>query len=147
MRASIDQRIRVIERLMQGVTVFADPGQIHQLVVNLVTNAAQAIGDHAGTISVTLDPGPDDASVRLIVADDGDGMDERTLSRMFEPFFTTREVGAGAGLGLAIVHGIVTGHGGSIAAEEFIPATVPTSPSICRHIECRNAAALAIAAA
>ena len=92
MRASIDQRIRVTERLTQGVTVFADPGQIHQLVVNLVTNAAQAIGDHAGTISVTLDPGPDDASVRLIVADDGDGMDERTLSRMFEPFFTTRGV-------------------------------------------------------
>ena len=97
--------------------IYADPGQIHQVVVNLVTNAAQAIGDREGNIAVTLDPAGD--AFRLVVSDDGVGMDSPTLSRMFEPFFTTRPVGAGAGLGLSIVHGIVTGHGGTVTASSI----------------------------
>jgi signal transduction histidine kinase len=115
LRAGMDERITLTERLAEGATIYADPGQIHQVVVNLVTNAAQAIGDREGLITVTLEPGPAD-TFRLVVADDGVGMDAPTLGRMFEPFFTTRPVGAGAGLGLSIVHGIVTGHGGSVAA-------------------------------
>lgn len=145
MRASLDERIALEQRLMPDATVFADGGQIHQVVVNLVTNAAQAIGHRAGTIVVALKPGPGGA-LRLTVKDDGDGMDQRTLSRIFEPFFTTRSVGSGAGLGLSIVHGIVTGHGGSIAAESSPGHGTCITVDLPSH-ERRSAAALAIAAA
>ncbi len=143
MRASVDSHITIEEHLTPDATVFADSGQIHQVLVNLVTNAAQAIGDRAGRIVVTVKAGPN-APLRLTIADDGDGMDQRTLSRMFEPFFTTRPVGSGAGLGLAIVHGIVTGHGGSVAAESS-PGGTCIIIDLPSH-ERKSAAALAIAA-
>ncbi|MGH6988568.1 MAG: ATP-binding protein [Stellaceae bacterium] len=117
MRASIDPRIEIKARLMPTVTVFADPAQMHQLVVNLVANAAQAIGDRDGSIMVALALSPDDPdAVRLTITDDGAGMDEATLARMFEPFFTTKGYGLSSGLGLSIVHGVVTGHGGRVRA-------------------------------
>ena len=109
--------------------VLADPSQIHQILINLVTNAAQAIGDTAGDISIDLlaaetARGPDDgvgtggsAAVRLVIRDSGRGMDAPTLARIFEPFFTTKGVGEGTGLGLAVVHGIVGSHGGRIEVE------------------------------
>jgi PAS domain S-box-containing protein len=116
LRAGVDPRIRIDENLMPTAAAMADPGQIHQLVINLVTNAVQAIGEQPGTVSISLDPlDADHSRVRLTVSDDGEGMDDRTMARMFEPFFTTRDVGTGTGLGLSIVHGIVTGHGGRIA--------------------------------
>jgi len=92
--------------------VLADASQLHQVIVNLVTNAAQAIGDRPGTITISL--AHDDEGVRLSVEDTGCGMDEATRTRVFEPFFTTKPVGEGTGLGLSVVHGIVAGHGGSI---------------------------------
>jgi len=112
--------------------VLADPTQIHQVVVNLCTNARQAIDDGPGRLTVRLDlalvtgggqrpaagPAPAPGTyVRLTVADTGCGMDAATLARMFEPFFTTKPVGKGTGLGLAVVHGIVQSHGGSIATD------------------------------
>ena len=107
--------------------VRADATQIHQVVLNLCTNAWHAMPPRGGRIVVTLEactlnaeqaaanpdlrPGP---WVRLSVADDGCGMDARTLDQIFEPFFTTKETGSGTGLGLAVVHGIVRSHEGAI---------------------------------
>jgi two-component system cell cycle sensor histidine kinase/response regulator CckA len=104
--------------------VLGNSGQLHQIVLNLATNAAQAIGGGMGEIAIGLhaqpatedrngDPAP--ASICLAVADTGHGMDEATRSRIFDPFFTTKPVGEGTGLGLSVVHGIVTAHGGQIA--------------------------------
>jgi PAS domain S-box-containing protein len=108
-------------------SVNVDSTQIHQVIVNLATNAAHAIGDKPGRIELRLDTlhvSLEDVSVssklregryvRLHVSDDGCGIPGRILERIFDPFFTTKPVGEGTGLGLSVVHGIVTSHDGAI---------------------------------
>jgi CheY-like chemotaxis protein len=100
--------------------VLADQGQMHQVVINLVTNAAAALQGRTGTVGVYLGNLPASGNgattdmVRLRVTDDGVGMSPEVLERIFEPFFTTRPLGEGTGLGLAVVQGIVQDHGGQI---------------------------------
>jgi PAS domain S-box-containing protein len=120
LRATIPSSLQLESRLGDVPPILADGSQIHQVVTNLVNNAAQAIGDGRGTITVTLDfveAGTAAAAIRLSVADTGHGMDEITRQRIFEPFFTTKRVGQGTGLGLSITDGIVTAHGGRIEVE------------------------------
>jgi signal transduction histidine kinase len=117
LRASIPSSIRLEEAIAPVPAVDGDPGQLHQIVVNLVTNAAQAIGEAHGTIGLRLGLDKDGDHTRLSVSDTGCGMVEETRARIFEPFFTTRGVGQGTGLGLSVVHGIVASHGGRIEVE------------------------------
>ena len=112
LRRALPPGIRVECSATLGAIVMADPSQLQQVIVNLVTNAAQAIGDRPGAIIISV--ARMDGEVLLSVADTGNGMDEATQARIFEPFFTTKPVGEGTGLGLAVVHGIVKGHGGRI---------------------------------
>jgi PAS domain S-box-containing protein len=125
--ASIKIQRRFVEPLKK---VLADGNQLQQVVANLCTNAAHALGDVGGVVEVALEsvdldedfkrrnPGfPMEEAVRLVVRDSGMGMEVETLERLFEPFFTTKEIGEGTGLGLSVVHGIVTGHGGVIEVE------------------------------
>lgn len=104
----------VARELAPGARVLGDPIQLQQVALNLLTNAAQAVGARGGRIDVKLVVEGD--QVRLSVRDTGPGMDEATLRRVFEPFFTTRPQGTGTGLGLAIVQGIVAAHGGQVRA-------------------------------
>ncbi len=108
-------------------TVLADATQVHQLLMNLGTNAWHAMKDHPGRLTVSLErwvvdevhasaqsrlhPG---VYARLSVSDTGMGMDEATRRRIFEPFFTTKGPGEGTGLGLAVVHGIMDSHDGAV---------------------------------
>lgn len=97
--------------------VLADPTQVHQVVVNLVTNARQAIGERGGAIEVSVEVERllvDDAQVLLRVTDDGPGMPDDVRARAFDPYFTTKPPGEGTGLGLAAVQTIVRSHGGSL---------------------------------
>ena len=107
--------------------IYADPTQVHQILMNLCTNAAQAIGDRPGTIEISLrevEAGqaerlrcPDLKEGRyvvLTVKDSGRGMSAEVMERIFDPFFTTRQVGEGTGMGLAVLHGIVVAHDGVI---------------------------------
>lgn len=121
------QTIDVIAQLeCPGDAIVVDVGQIHQVVTNLLTNAVQAMSA-GGRLEVRVETVELDAdSVRtlergtyvvLSVADTGSGMDAPTLERIFEPFFTTKEVGRGNGMGLSVVHGIVTSHGGAVAVD------------------------------
>ena len=95
--------------------ICADPDQLTQVVINLVLNAAQSIGDRPGRIRIASMPLPEGA--RLVVEDDGPGIPEDIRARIFEPFFTTKGVGKGTGIGLAMCHRIVAAHKGSIAVE------------------------------
>ena len=110
--------------------VLADSTQIHQIVMNLCTNAADAIGEKQGSIKIQIKKadGADVASISngrllqapyllLSVCDTGSGMDQHTLRRLFEPFYTTKPVGHGTGLGLSVVHGIVQQHGGTVRVQ------------------------------
>jgi signal transduction histidine kinase len=110
--------IRVVERFAPpgGAVVFGDPHELMQVALNLFLNAADAVPEgRPGTIEVTASRSGDD--VVLAVADDGVGMTPEDQARCFDLFFTTKEVGEGTGLGLAVVHNVVTNHGGRIEVE------------------------------
>jgi len=94
--------------------ITADPGQLNQVLVNLVVNSVQAMPEGGRLTVQTLARGD---HVSLIVEDTGVGMSEEIMKQIFIPFFTTKDVDQGTGLGLAVVHGIVTSHGGSIKVE------------------------------
>jgi PAS domain S-box-containing protein len=139
LRPVIEEALRLVRATLPATIEFrtdfapdlpptlADSTQIHQIVVNLATNAAHAIGPRSGWIefrlagvrvdeelavlSAKIQPG---RYLRLDVTDSGCGMEKKVIDRIFDPFFTTKGLG-GAGLGLSVVHGIVTGYGGAVA--------------------------------
>ncbi len=117
----------------QGGVVMADPTGLHQVVLNLCTNAAHAMGDRGGTLEISIDDyelATDKQAEKLglkpgvyqilTVSDSGRGMDRQTIERIFDPYFTTKGPGEGTGLGLALVHGIVTGLGGAVQVQSEI---------------------------
>jgi PAS domain S-box-containing protein len=129
LRSSIPSTVEIFEDIAQTDVVIADPAQISQVVLNLGSNAAQAIGSDLGTIEITLKNTEIDADheerfrvlsegryVEMIFRDSGSGISSEDLSRIFDPYFTTKAEGEGSGMGLAVVHGIVDGHGGTIWA-------------------------------
>jgi two-component system NtrC family sensor kinase len=97
--------------------ITADPGQLTQVLVNLVVNAIQAMPD-GGKLTVRTDAG--EGYVSLVVEDTGLGMKGDVLKKIFMPFYTTKDVDKGTGLGLAVVHGIVSSHGGSIKVDSKV---------------------------
>jgi len=97
--------------------ITADPAQLNQVLVNLVVNSVQAMPEGGRLTVQTL---VREGHVLLIVEDTGIGMDEEVIKQVFIPFFTTKDVGQGTGLGLPVVHGIVTSHGGSIKVESQV---------------------------
>jgi PAS domain S-box-containing protein len=129
MRASIPTTIDIHENIETGLhPVLTDPTQIDQILMNLCTNAAHAMQEKGGTLEVSLtnvtladsdfksrhsdmSPGP---YLRLSISDTGHGMSPNVLERIFDPYYTTKEMGEGTGLGLAVVHGIVKSLDGTI---------------------------------
>ena len=97
--------------------VNADPTQLNQVVVNLIVNALQAM-PHGGDLKIQTSF--ENNQVFLIIEDTGIGMNEEVLGKIFTPFFTTKEVGKGTGLGLPVVHGIITSHGGSLRVKSKV---------------------------
>jgi len=129
LRATVPATIAIETHLAPGCgPVLADATQIHQVLLNLGSNAAYAMRATGGTMRLSLAPvlvaddgtgGPNELPpgryVRLEFSDTGHGIDEETQKRIFDPFFTTKEVGQGTGLGLSVVHGIIQAHRGAIS--------------------------------
>jgi CheY-like chemotaxis protein len=126
LRSSIPSSIEIRQEMTTQASVLADPTRLQQVVMNLCTNAYQAMETTGGVLSVSLKEtdvsqeqimGAEIAPGRymvLEVSDTGCGMDKETRAKIFEPYFTTKETGKGTGLGLAVVHGIVKDHQGTI---------------------------------
>jgi len=130
-RASFPSNIEIRQDLDTDCgTILADATQMHQIIMNLCTNSLHAMVDKGGILEVRLDalklnPKKIKANanikkgnyVRLTISDTGVGMDKQTINRIFEPFFTNKEVGSGSGLGLSVVHGIVNNYNGAIQVQ------------------------------
>ncbi|RJR29794.1 MAG: PAS domain S-box protein [Desulfobacteraceae bacterium] len=154
LRPALPSTIKIhLETLTDKDIVLADPTQIHQVILNLCVNAAHSMREKGGVLKILVrckrieseavrqfphevKPG---MYVELEVADTGHGMENKILPMIFDPFFTTKKPGEGTGMGLAVVHGIVEEHGGSIQVESrvgegttfhvFIPCLEGVEPS------------------
>jgi PAS domain S-box-containing protein len=131
LRPTLPTTIEIVSKsLTNDDQIFADPVQMHQILMNLCTNAAHAMREKGGTLDIRVFktslqegnrmPLPNMKAgeyVVLKVSDTGSGMTPETLNQVFDPFFTTKQPGEGTGLGLSVVHGIVKSHDGYIAIE------------------------------
>jgi len=131
LRATVPATIRIdVEIAPDCGRVLADATQIHQVLLNLGSNAAHAMRTTGGSMRLALAPAEIDETqssslnhlapgryLKLEFSDTGHGMDEETRKRIFDPFFTTKEVGQGTGLGLSVVHGIIQAHRGTITVQ------------------------------
>jgi PAS domain S-box-containing protein len=128
-RASTPDRIEIRYQAPDSVdSIKGDPNQIHQILINLCSNAVDAMQDEEGVLEIKLEniridlknpvehlnPGP---YVHLLVKDTGTGIPPEVIHRIFDPYFTTKEFGKGTGMGLAVVHGIIKAHNGAITVE------------------------------
>lgn len=149
LRATLPSTIEITHHLNEEVGfVFADPTQMHQVLINLCTNAEYALRPDGGMLEIGLEPfevteqisashpelkpGP---HIALIVHDTGCGIPSEVAKRIFDPFFTTKGVGEGTGMGLAVVHGIVTNHHGTITVD----STPGSGTTFTIHLPCCHA--------
>lgn len=135
LRSSIPKTIEIQHNISKSCgSILADPTQIHQIIMNLCTNSYHAMRHEGGTLSVTLsEVGLSEGEItsrtleiepgnylKLVVSDTGHGMEQETLAKVFDPFFTTKATGEGTGLGLSVVHGIVTSSKGHITVNSEV---------------------------
>ncbi len=130
LRASLPTTIHISNNIQSNSVVMGDPTQIHQVLMNLCTNAGHAMQKSGGELSVELSEVTLDAEftaihqdvtpglyIKLTVSDTGEGIPSEILPRIFEPFFTTKDKSKGSGWGLSVVHGIVKKHSGTVTVE------------------------------
>jgi len=129
-RSSIPTTIEITQDIATQAAILTDPVHIHQLIMNLCTNAYQSMQDTGGKLNVSMhevfinkDAAPADVDlpagryVHMAVSDTGCGMEEDTISKIYDPFFTTKEQDRGTGLGMAVVYDIVKGLNGDISVQ------------------------------
>jgi two-component system, NtrC family, sensor kinase len=110
-------------------------GQINQVIMNMLVNASHAMPEGGGTI--TIGTSVVEGKLKICISDDGSGIPEEILPRIFDPFYTTKDVGKGTGLGLSISHGIILDHSGTIEVESEMGAGtsfiiyLPLTPITC----------------
>jgi PAS domain S-box-containing protein len=130
LRASLPATIKIRHNLKSHLSVLTDPTNIHQVLMNLCTNASYVMQENGGILEVSLSDFELDAElarkhpdvkpgkfINLTVKDSGCGMTPEVTERIFDPFFTTKKMGEGTGMGLSVVHGIIKSHGGTITVK------------------------------
>jgi len=125
MRVTLPSTLLIEEKINEQCgRVYVDPVQIHQVIINLCTNSAHAMAGRHGVITVTLDevqsPDGEKKWLQFSIADTGSGIEKDNLDRIFEPYFTTKQKTRGTGMGLAMVHGIISRQGGYIEVESTV---------------------------
>ncbi len=153
LRSTIPSTIEIRKNISAAdKTVLADPIQINQIIMNLCINSYHEMEESGGIIEITVDDmdtpidpnnannnSTDENYVRLSISDNGNGIDPAIVDRIFDPYFTTKDIGKGSGMGLAVVHGIVQNHGGTINVENrpgqgvtftILLPTIEASPAI-----------------
>jgi len=125
MRMTLPSTIVIVAELDEECgRVSVDPVQIHQVLINLCTNASHAMAGQQGVLTVKLEkvekPDGETEWIQLSIADTGCGIDSKIFDRIFDPYFTTKEKTSGTGMGLAMVHGIIKGQGGHIEVESIV---------------------------
>jgi PAS domain S-box-containing protein len=132
LRPAIPTTIEIQAQITSKCRIFGDPSRVHQVIMNLCTNAYQAMLETGGTLKITLSHEELEGKTaalaqvpagfygKLVISDTGVGIPSKNVERIFDPYFTTKEKGKGTGLGLAAVHGICKSHGGSILVESEI---------------------------
>ena len=107
----------VVEREYGEVPpVTCSPSQINQVFLNIITNAAQAMGDAGGKLVIRVER-HDVKTVRVEISDDGEGIPTEVVPKIFDPFYTTKAIGVGTGMGLSISYKIIEAHGGKILVD------------------------------
>jgi two-component system, NtrC family, sensor kinase len=125
--------VTVVKQFGDVGRVRGHAGQVNQVFMNLMTNAAQALaGREHATITITTSSTPDRVEVKI--ADNGPGIPAEVLPRIWDPFFTTKDVGEGTGLGLSIVHELVERHGGTIEVATKLAEGTTFTVSLPRQI-------------
>jgi signal transduction histidine kinase len=134
------KNIRVEKQIDPAIRLTGFAGQVDQVFMNLITNAAQAIGERERGGTIHISAARSGGTVEVAIADDGPGIPPEVVPRIFDPFFTTKDVGEGSGLGLSIVHGIVERHGGRIQVQSRLGegttfrVTLPVGGPADRHV-------------
>lgn len=128
-RATAPATTRFSYSIAPDLTIYGNTTQIHQVLINLCTNSFYALKNKTGEIKVELSRLditsknsnslgiPPGSYAELIVQDDGQGMSQEQVDRVFDPFYSTKPIGEGTGLGLSVVHGIIKSHSGTISVE------------------------------
>jgi CheY-like chemotaxis protein len=152
LRASLPATIKIRHDIKSNLSVLTDPTNIHQVLMNLCTNASFAMQEKGGVLEVNLSETDLDGDfakqhpdvkpgkfINLTVRDTGCGMPPEVIERIFDPFYTTKKMGEGTGMGLSVVHGIVKSHGGTITIKSspgkgsafsvFLPAVEAEEPN------------------
>ncbi len=139
LRASLPSTIDLrLQMRGETGTVLANRTQLHQVLVNLCSNAEYAMRETGGRLDIMVDTleRDDQPWVQLTVRDTGSGMAPDVVERIFDPFFTTKETGEGTGMGLAIVHGMITSHGGTITVESTLGKGTTFTLALPQIVDC-----------
>jgi signal transduction histidine kinase len=152
LRSSIPSTIEIIEEINTRSVVMADATQIHQVVMNLCTNAYHSMRDTGGTLLISLsDINIDESTkekncepglyIKLSIKDTGHGIEEKNLERIFDPYFTTKKISQGTGLGLAVVSGIVKKHNGftRVLSERGVGTEIQVFFPVVQQLNNKNA--------
>jgi hypothetical protein len=123
MRSAIPYNIYMETEVAEpGLEVLADPTQLFRVFLNIMTNSVQAMEEAGGVLKVQLktSESSDKQFVDILISDTGSGIEKSIIDRIYEPFFTTKELGKGSGMGLSVAHGVISGLGGELNVESTV---------------------------